>query len=113
MKQFIFDIDKKEVTKEGIKLLLKPRGDFQIFIHIDEFKNTHLDLIGRKDDIKITDKIIVSFDINQVNHKDNSLQNLLSDVKLPFLGHAIETPLIRLRYLIDYYIKNTKAPVAE
>lgn len=76
MKQFTFDIIEKTVKENSVKLDLligevKIRNKFTNFFNFYNNK-MYLNLEG-EDNIKITDKIIVSFDINEVDIEENFL----------------------------------------
>lgn len=117
MKQFTFDIQNKLVTKESITLRLDLSGleglDLKDFFPVNTLQWYDLVLRGRVDDIKITDKIIISFDINEVNLEEeylDKLDKLLCKQQYHqdiVANNQKDRILSKIKYLIDI------APVAE
>ncbi len=125
MKQFTFDIQEKKVTEDYIELKLSTssleRQDLIDFFPTTDPRWYNLKLRNRADDIKITDKIIVSFDINQIDIEEDfldKLDKLLYQAK--YLDDTVaynqkDRILSKIKYLANYHysIESRKAPVAE
>lgn len=122
MKQFTFDIQEKIVRKEHIELILDI-SNFDIQDLIDFFPWNkpdwyHVILRDRVDDIKITDKIIVSFDINHVMKEVENLldlqeiENVLNGIDYKGFQFGANQSL-RIVDKINYIVNKLKAPVAE